>query len=156
MPRNLLALAAAVASLALAPLASAHTSGAPELSFVWPAQGTITSPFGQDGARWHSGLDIGVLRELAVTAAASGYVTGVGEQRGFEGYGNVVTVDAGDGYMLLYAHLASWSVQVGDYVGRGAAIGIAGCTGWCTGTHLHFELREDGQAISPLPYLPTS
>ena len=133
--------------------ASAHTDGLRQLEFSWPANGTITSPFGQDGARWHPGLDIGILRSLDVTAAAPGLVTRVGEQPGYEGYGQLVEVNVGDGYSLLYAHLARASVKVGDYVTAGERIATAGCTGWCTGTHLHFELRHRGVPLSPLPFL---
>ena len=132
---------------------AAHTDGGRQLAFAWPAQGTITAPFGQDGGRWHPGLDIGILRSLGDTAAASGVVRLVGTPRGYEGYGQVVEVDVGAGYTTLYAHLAAESVGVGDYVTAGMPIGVAGCTGWCTGTHLHFELRHRGQPLSPLPFL---
>src|SRR5437016_3178886 len=107
--------------------ASAHTDGVRQLEFSWPADGTITSPFGRDGARWHPGLDIGILRSLDVTAAAPGTVTRVGEQLGYEGYGQLVEVNAGDGYSLLYAHLAAERVNVGDYVTSGERIATAGC-----------------------------
>ena len=130
-----------------------HTDGLRQLEFSWPANGTVTSPFGQDGSRWHPGLDIGILRSLDVTAATPGLVTRVGEQPGYEGYGQVVEVNAGDGYSLLYAHLAGASVKAGDYVTAGERIATAGCTGWCTGTHLHFELRHRGLPLSPLPFL---
>lgn len=133
--------------------ASAHTDGLRQLEFSWPADGTITSPFGQDGGRWHSGLDIGILRSLDVTAVTPGLVTRVGEQPGYEGYGRVVEVNAGDGYTTLYAHLAGAGVKVGEYVTAGEHIATAGCTGWCTGTHLHFELRRRGVPLSPLPFL---
>jgi len=133
--------------------ASAHTDGLRQLELSWPADGTVTSPFGQDGGRWHPGLDIGILRSLEVTAAAPGLVTRVGVPVGYEGYGEVVEVNAGDGYSLLYAHLARARVKVGDYVTAGERIATAGCTGWCTGTHLHFELRIRGRPVSPLPYL---
>ena len=133
--------------------ACAHTDGDRQLMFSWPADGTITSPFGRDGARWHPGLDIGILRSLDVTAASPGIVTRVGYQPGYEGYGNVVQVNVGDGFSLLYAHLAAARVKVGDYVTTGEHIATAGCTGWCTGTHLHFELRRRGVALSPLPFL---
>ena len=133
--------------------ASAHTDGLRQLELSWPADGTVTSPFGQDGGRWHPGLDIGILRSLSVTAAAPGLVTRVGVPVGYEGYGEVVEVNAGDGYSLLYAHLARAGVKVGDYVTASERIATAGCTGWCTGTHLHFELRIRGRPVSPLPYL---
>ena len=115
---------------------------------VMPAQGTITSPFGHDGARWHPGIDIGILRSLTVRAAVSGRVTDVGEVTGYEGYGNVVVVSS-RGYEELYAHLAAWNVHVGQLVAPGEDIATAGCTGACTGTHLHFEVRKNGVAVSP-------
>jgi murein DD-endopeptidase MepM/ murein hydrolase activator NlpD len=119
---------------------------------AWPASGTLTSPFGNDGGRWHPGIDIGILRSPSVRAAQSGRVIAVGARRGFEGYGNVVEVALGHGYVALYAHLAGWRVKVGDEVVPGERIGSAGCTGWCTGTHLHFELRHRGQPVNPLRF----
>jgi murein DD-endopeptidase MepM/ murein hydrolase activator NlpD len=119
---------------------------------AWPASGTVTSPFGDDGGRWHPGLDIGILRSLTVRAAQPGRVIAVGPQTGFEGYGNVVEVALGDGYVALYAHLADWHVRTGRQVVTGQRLGTAGCTGSCTGTHLHFELRHDGEAVNPLRF----
>ena len=118
---------------------------------VWPAQGTITSPFGRDGYRTHPGIDIGILRSLAIRAAVPGRVVKVGRPRGFEGYGNVVIVRS-RGFDELYGHLAGWRVRVGQRVRAGQRIGTAGCTGWCTGTHLHFEVRRRlmSHAVSPL------
>jgi murein DD-endopeptidase MepM/ murein hydrolase activator NlpD len=119
---------------------------------AWPATGTVTSPYGNDEGRWHPGIDIGILRALAVRAAEPGRVIAVGEQRGYEGYGNVVQISLGEGYTALYAHLAGWGVRVGDQVEAGQRIGTAGCTGWCSGTHLHFELRLRGQPVNPLRF----
>jgi murein DD-endopeptidase MepM/ murein hydrolase activator NlpD len=119
---------------------------------AWPASGTVTSPFGDDGSRYNQGLDIGILRSLTVRAAQPGRVIAVGPQTGFEGYGNVVEVALGDGYVALYAHLADWQVRTGQQVATGQHLGTAGCTGSCTGTHLHFELRHDGQAVNPLRF----
>ena len=141
-------LLATAAALVVAPAALAHTDTA-SLRFAWPAQGTVTSPYGQDAGRWHSGIDIGILRSLAVTAAAPGRVLHTGYAAGYEGYGDVVEVAVGDGLTLLYAHLAGESVRPGEWVVAGQRLGNAGCTGWCTGTHLHFELRSRGRAIDP-------
>ena len=140
----------ALLALAFAAPAAAHTDSPHQLSFAWPAQGTVTSPFGWDGARPHSGIDIGILRSLDVRAAAPGRVTAVGYLPGYEGYGNVVLVDVGTPFETLYAHLARATVRVGQVVGAGQRLGIAGCTGWCTGTHLHFELRRAGAAVDPM------
>jgi murein DD-endopeptidase MepM/ murein hydrolase activator NlpD len=119
---------------------------------TWPADGTVTSPFGYDAGRHHPGIDIGMLRSLTVRAAEPGRVIAVGTPSGFEGYGNLVEVGLGDGYVALYAHLADWRVRVGDEVTTGQRLGTAGCTGWCSGTHLHFELRLRGEAMNPLSY----
>jgi len=54
------------------------------------------------------------------------------------------------------AHLSEVGVKVGDTVETGEKLGLAGCTGYCTGTHLHFELREDGTAVDPAPLLPAT
>jgi murein DD-endopeptidase MepM/ murein hydrolase activator NlpD len=115
---------------------------------VWSASGLVTSPYGRDGLRWHPGLDIGVLRSLAVRAAVPGRVVSVGEPRGYEGYGNLVVVRS-RGYTELYAHLARWRVRRGERVRAGERIATAGCTGLCWGTHLHFEVRRAGRAVNP-------
>lgn len=146
--------AAILLALALAAPAAARTDSPHQLTLEWPAQGTVTSPFGWDGGRPHSGLDIGILRSLDVRAAAPGRVTAVGYQTGYEGYGNVVLVDVAAPFSTLYAHLARATVRVGQAVAAGERLGIAGCTGWCTGTHLHFELRRGGVAIDPRTLLP--
>jgi len=123
------------------------------LSLDWPADGTMTDGYGPRWGRMHLGLDVGILRSLDVRAAEGGTVTAAGWLTGYEGYGNVVTVDIGSGYSLLYAHLSVAQVVPGQWVSPGDAIGQAGCTGSCTGTHLHFELRKHGVPIDPFPYL---
>ncbi len=119
----------------------------------WPADGTMTDGFGPRWGRMHLGIDVGILSSLDVRAATSGTVTASGWLTGYEGYGNVVTVAAGDGYSVLYAHLAEAHVVPGQWVDAGESIGVAGCTGSCTGTHLHFELRLGGVPVDPAPYL---
>jgi len=123
------------------------------LTLVWPADGTMTDGYGPRWGRMHLGIDIGILDRLDVRAATSGTVTAAGWLTGFEGYGNVVMVDAGSGYSLLYAHLSASHVVPGQWLAEGEPIGQAGCTGSCTGTHLHLELRLDGVPIDPAPYL---
>jgi murein DD-endopeptidase MepM/ murein hydrolase activator NlpD len=126
------------------------------LVLEWPALGTVTDGYGVRWGRMHTGLDIGILRSLDVRAAAPGFVSAVGELAGFEGYGTVVVVDVGDGYSTLYAHLAAADVPVGAWVPAGGHVGEAGCTGSCTGTHLHFELRHAAAPVDPLPFLAGS
>jgi murein DD-endopeptidase MepM/ murein hydrolase activator NlpD len=147
--RNLLIVAALCAALAGPAPASAHTDAGWQLSLDWPAQGAVTSPFGRDGYRWHPGLDIGILQSLEVRAAADGFVSLAGYMPGYDGYGAIVAVEHRFGYMTLYAHLSRPLVRPGTVVRAGEVIGIAGCTGWCTGTHLHFELRHAGVALDP-------
>ena len=141
----MLALLLAIA-LAAAPKLPAVPPAGPT-AFLWPAQGSITTPFSLGG---HPGIDIGILRSLRITAAAEGRVLRVGEPRGFEGYGRIVLVEVGGGYTTLYAHLSRAWVHPGEIVEAGQGLGVAGCTGYCTGTHLHFEVRLHGQAVSPM------
>ena len=122
------------------------------LSLGWPADGTMTDGYGPRWGRMHLGIDVGILRSLDVRAATSGTVTAAGWLTGYEGYGNVVTIDGGSGYTHLYAHLAVAHVVPGQWVAAGDPVGQAGCTGSCTGTHLHFELRKHGVPIDPFPY----
>lgn len=143
--------------LSAAPAASAHTD-------PWPVPAPFgldnPAPYGQEtdgfGRRWgrmHEGLDIGLLQRLAVLAAADGTVARAGVLPGYEGYGLVVLLDHGGGRQTLYAHLSRVRVREGERVEAGAWIGNAGCSGSCTGTHLHFELRERGRAVDPTPFL---
>ena len=133
------------------------TDGGPGLSLVWPAQGTITRGFGYDPSSGedHKGIDIGTLRSLDVVAASPGVVTATGYvSPTYDGYGQVVVVDMGFGLEALYAHLSSVGVRAGQTVTTGQRRGLAGCTGYCSGTHLHFELRDIGTAFDPAPLLP--
>lgn len=123
------------------------------LALAWPADGAVTDGYGPRWGRMHVGIDIGILSSLDVTAAAAGTVTQSGYLAGYAGYGNVVLVDVGDGFSTLYAHLSSADVAHGQWVAAGTRLGTAGCTGSCTGTHLHFELRREGVPIDPAPFL---
>jgi murein DD-endopeptidase MepM/ murein hydrolase activator NlpD len=149
---------AAVLTLCCAAPAFGMTDGGAGLSLAWPAAGTVTRGFGYDpsSGEQHMGIDIGSLRSLDVRAAAPGVVEATGYASGFDGYGNIVLVDLGNGLEGLYAHLSSVRVRVGDVVFAGELLGHAGCTGYCTGTHLHFELRDDGTAFDPAPLLPAT
>ena len=129
--------------------AARHLTRSQTLEFSWPAEGTVTTPF----TYYHHGLDIGMLRSLDVRAAAPGTVVSVGYTTGFEGYGNIVLVQVTPNVVTLYAHLSSYKVHPGQTIARGQLLGIAGCTGYCTGTHLHFEVRENGVAVDPRTFL---
>jgi murein DD-endopeptidase MepM/ murein hydrolase activator NlpD len=141
--------AALAAALLFPAAAAARTDAVWQVSLQWPADGTVTSPFGRDGYRWHPGLDIGILQSLDVRAAADGVVTLAGYMPGYDGYGAIVAVTLKDGYSTLYAHLSRPLVRPGQWVHTDQLLGIAGCTGWCTGTHLHFELRYQGLPVDP-------
>ena len=122
-------------------------------SFMWPASGPITSGFGWridpifHRRALHTGIDIAAPWGATVEAAESGTVLYVGWMTG---YGNVVVLNHGNGISTVYAHLSSYSVHAGDTVHRGQVIARVGSTGWSTGPHLHFEVRQDGQPTDPL------
>src|SRR5512132_1940054 len=119
-----LGLCAAIAALLFPASAAAHTDAGWQVSLEWPAQGTVTSPFGRDGYRWHPGLDIGILQSLDVRAAADGVVALAGYLPGYDGYGAIVAVQHRDGYSTLYAHLSQPLVRPGQHVQAGQLIGI--------------------------------
>lgn len=119
-------------------------------ALMWPASGTVTSEFGRRWGRMHEGIDIGAGTGSPVVAAASGRVAFAGAQGGF---GNLVLVDHGNGLVTAYAHLSSISVSTGSSVGAGQQLGGIGCTGSCTGPHLHFEVRVNGSAQNPRNFL---
>ncbi len=85
-----------------------------------------------------------------IVAAARGKVSYVGQR---QGYGNVVEVDHGNGLMTRYAHLSRFAAKVGQAVARGDTIGGMGSTGRSTGTHLHFEVRQNDRPINPRRFL---
>ena len=144
-----LCLAAPASALHNGPAHARSTQHSLARTFEWPAQGVITTPF----THWHRGLDIGMLRSLTVRAAAAGRVELVGSATGFNGYGEIVAVEVAPHVMTLYAHLSSYRVHPGQRVRMGQTLGIAGCTGMCTGTHLHFEVRQNGVAVDPRYFL---
>jgi murein DD-endopeptidase MepM/ murein hydrolase activator NlpD len=123
---------------------------------LWPAAGPVTSGYGYRihpifGTRiLHTGVDIGAPYGAPVLAADAGTVVYAGAM---SGYGNVVMIDHGGGISTLYGHLSAFSVSNGQSVGRGTTVASVGCTGYCTGPHLHFEVRINGAPVDPMPYL---
>jgi len=121
-----------------------------------PLRGPFESPFGTRWGRLHAGVDIAVLQTNQVRAADDGVVTAVGYVAEHGGYGNIVEIRHGPGLVTLYAHLETIQVERGDIVQRGQPIAHAGCTGSCTGPHLHFEVHVRGVPVDPLGFLPKS
>jgi murein DD-endopeptidase MepM/ murein hydrolase activator NlpD len=119
--------------------------------FIWPVSGPITSPFGMRWGTLHPGVDIGVPSGTPVHAAASGTVIWCGWM---SGYGNLVMIDHHNGLVTLYGHNTSVAVSCNQQVSQGQVVSYSGCTGFCTGPHVHFEVRLHGSAVDPLGYLP--
>jgi murein DD-endopeptidase MepM/ murein hydrolase activator NlpD len=122
--------------------------GAPH--FIWPVSGPITSPFGMRWGTLHPGIDIGVPTGTPVHAAAAGKVVWCGWM---SGYGNFVVIDHGGGFASAYGHNSRVAVACGQEVAQGQVVAYSGCTGFCTGPHVHFEIRVDGTPVDPLTYL---
>ncbi|MGB7630855.1 MAG: M23 family metallopeptidase [Candidatus Deferrimicrobium sp.] len=116
-----------------------------------PVAGTVSSGFGNRSGGRHAGIDILAPAGAEVRAASAGLAEYTGN--GKRGYGNVVILDHGEGITTLYGHLATIDVQSGETVPAGAVIGTIGRSGNATTHHLHFELRVDGRAVDPMPYL---
>lgn len=139
-------------------MSSAGYSGAPAGAggMIWPISGPITSEFGWrthpifGTARFHSGLDIGGDYGMPIYAAAGGTVIYAGW---ISGYGNAVIIDHGGGVTTLYGHNDSLNVSEGENVAQGQVIAMCGSTGNSTGPHCHFEVRENGEPVSPYGYL---
>lgn len=128
-------------------------------SFVPAKSYTLTSsygfrydPFHGRGAQ-HAGLDMAGVHGEPIYAAASGRV--VRAER-YGAYGNTVDIDHGRGILTRYAHLSAIGVSVGDRVDMGERIAAMGSTGRSTGTHLHYEVRIDGQPVNPRPFIESS
>jgi murein DD-endopeptidase MepM/ murein hydrolase activator NlpD len=116
--------------------------------FSWPTSGSISQRY----VWYHKALDISNKGGPAILAADSGRVTVAGWPDNF-GYGNRVIINHGNGFETLYAHMSSIAVSVGQTVNRGDVLGVMGSTGRSTGTHLHFEIRQNGATLDPLGFL---
>jgi murein DD-endopeptidase MepM/ murein hydrolase activator NlpD len=125
-------------------------------SFSYPVRAPITSPFGPRrhpifGVRsMHSGIDLAAPYGTPIKASEGGVVIYSGW---YGGYGKVVILDHAKGFSTLYAHLSSTKVGVGARVKQGEVVGFEGSTGYATGPHLHFEVREQGKPKNPVIYL---
>ncbi|SFX03415.1 M23 family metallopeptidase [Marinospirillum alkaliphilum] len=119
-------------------------------------RGWMSSPFGRRSdpftgrSSWHEGIDYAGKENSNVIATGAGVVV-FASRRG--GFGKLVEIDHGDGYLTRYAHLNDFKVAKGDIVQRGDVIGLMGCTGRCTGTHVHYEILRNGRAVDPVRYV---
>ncbi len=111
----------------------------------------ILGPINQYPSWWHPGIDIGADYGAGVYAAGGGRVITANRQA--YGFGWHIFIDHGNGYVTAYAHLSGIKVNVGQNISKGQLIGAVGCTGRCTGSHLHFEVRRGGASINPLSVL---
>jgi murein DD-endopeptidase MepM/ murein hydrolase activator NlpD len=116
----------------------------------------VTSPYGYrihpiyGTSRLHTGIDYGANEGVAIRASADGVVVSASW---FGGYGNATIIDHGGGIATLVGHQSSMSVSAGQKVTQGQTVGRVGCTGDCTGPHVHFEVRVNGDPVNPAGYL---
>jgi murein DD-endopeptidase MepM/ murein hydrolase activator NlpD len=120
------------------------------------ANGFISSYFGErsdpfDGRdAFHKGVDFAGAPGSSVTAVAAGVVTWAGERSGF---GKLIEINHGDGFVTRYAHNERTLVTVGDTVKRGEPVALMGSTGRSTGPHVHFEVLRNGHQVDPLSFI---
>ena len=129
--------------------------------FTWPAKGAYyvsaifkDKEYYKEFGIMHYGTDIAKSGGCDILAAAAGKV--IKTVKSNSGYGNYILIDHGKkngkSYVTLYAHLKTISVSKGETVVKGQKIGYMGSTGFSTGTHLHFEIRENGNQINAMKY----
>ena len=129
----------------------------PQVDFIWPVEGEISSVFGlrrffnKQERRPHTGLDIAAAEGTPILAVADGAVL---EADDFFFSGNMIFLDHGQGIISYYAHLQRIDVKPGDVVKQGQPIGTVGQTGRVTGPHLHFSVIANQTLIDPLLMLP--
>ena len=120
------------------------------------ANGFISSYFGErsdpfDGREaFHKGVDFAATQGSNVTAVAAGVVTWAGER---SGYGKLIEINHGDGFVTRYAHNERTLVTVGQTVKRGEPVALMGSTGRSTGPHVHFEVLRNGRQVDPLSFV---
>jgi murein DD-endopeptidase MepM/ murein hydrolase activator NlpD len=126
-----------------------------------PTSLPITTTWNASGFGWridpitgqaavHEGIDFIAESGTPIQAAAAGVVAFAGYH---PTYGQLVEIDHGGGLLTRYAHASKLFVKQGEFVKRGAVIAKVGSTGRSTGSHLHFEVRQNGKALNPTPFL---
>jgi murein DD-endopeptidase MepM/ murein hydrolase activator NlpD len=116
------------------------------------AYGVRSDPF-QGSAAMHAGIDLASPTGTPIYATADGIVD---RAEWFGGYGNMVEIEHGKGIATRYGHMSKISARAGERVKRGDLIGYVGSTGRSTGSHLHYEVRIDGRAVNPVPFLQSA
>jgi len=140
--------AAAVPLRETPPAAKSRGSG-----FVWPVRGRVVEAFGNGSSgTQNDGINIAVRAGAPVCAAAAGEVVYVGNE--LRGYGNLVLIKHGGGYLTAYAHNSTLLVRKGEHVARGQTIALVGATGQVREPQLHFEIRYGRDPVDPMRYLP--
>ena len=120
---------------------------------------TFTSAFGvrsdpfRGYAAMHAGVDLASPTGTPIYATADGIVD---RAEWFGGYGNMVEIDHGKGIATRYGHMSRIAAHPGERIKRGELIGYVGSTGRSTGSHLHYEVRSDGHAVNPIPFLQSA
>jgi peptidoglycan DL-endopeptidase CwlO len=124
---------------------------------IWPVDGPIASGFGprtiEGHYEYHPGIDIAVPEGTPIRAALTGTVAFTESEAESGGYGNYTCIDHGAGLSTCYAHQSAFGVSAGQRVQQGEVIGYSGCTGYCLGPHVHFEVRINGEVVDPMAYL---
>ncbi len=115
--------------------------------------GVRSDPF-HAGAAMHPGIDLAGAYGTPIYATADGTVLRAGWNNG--GYGNLVEIDHGRGITTRYGHMSAILVSAGEHITRGQQIGRMGSTGRSTGNHLHYEVRIDGRAVNPIPFMKST
>ena len=128
----------------------AYIAGRPiERGWLSSHYGRRTDPFTGKLA-WHKGVDFAGREDSGVVTVASGVVTWSGDRHG---YGNMIEVNHGDGYVTRYGHNKENLVEIGEVVRKGDKIALMGSTGRSTGPHVHFEVYRNGKAVNPKYYI---
>ncbi len=115
--------------------------------------GVRSDPFNHHAAM-HPGIDLSGSYGTPIYATADGTVLRAGWNSG--GYGNLVELDHGRGITTRYGHMSAILVSAGQHVTRGQQVGRMGSTGRSTGNHLHYEVRIDGRAVNPIPFMKST
>ena len=145
-------------------IATAYSSPIPQRGISVPSRmplegAALTSSFGMrthpvlGGRRQHTGIDLAAPTGTPVYATADGVVS---RADWYSSYGLYISVEHGASMQTRYAHLSRLAVASGDSVKKGDLIGYVGSTGRSTGPHLHYEVRVEGIAVNPIPYMVES